>query len=73
MSKIHCSQNDVVQRGQVIGEIGDGENHAYMPHLHFDCRGIKYKNPSMRSYGSDAWIATAYKNPHKLFEIGANG
>ena len=70
MSKVLCKQYDVVKRGQVIGEIGDGENHVYAPHLHFDCRNLAYRNPSLRSYGSKDWIKKAYLNPHELFNMG---
>ena len=69
MSKIDCEIGQVVKRGQVIGHIGDGEDHAYMPHLHIDCRTKKYDNPSLRSYGTDKWVRDNYMSPHDLFSI----
>lgn len=49
LSTMYVSQGDVVQRGQVIGAIGDA-NGAWVPHLHFEMRWDEHQPAGGNGY-----------------------
>ncbi len=76
LSALHVKENDIVDKRQLIGNIGDGGG-SYPAHLHFEIRRSIMKDiepaywPSSHGYDSK-WVLEHYCQPSKFVDAHRN-